>query len=55
LAGGASHPAEDHSGLLGEGGALALALLGASALFGLLALLLRRKLRPKSPEQPGLE
>lgn len=45
----------DDSGLLGEGGALALAILAAGALFGLLATLLRLRLRPKKPQTPGLE
>ncbi|MEK6985092.1 MAG: winged helix-turn-helix domain-containing protein [Candidatus Thermoplasmatota archaeon] len=45
----------DDSGLLGEGGALALAILAAGALLGLLATLLRFRLRPKKPQSPGLE
>lgn len=48
-------PLEDNSGLLGEGGGLALVLLAAGALFGLLATLFRLRLRPKKPQSPGLE
>ena len=51
----ASDAGVDDSGLLDESGWLALAVLASGLLFGLLATLLRRRLRPKKAEAPGLE
>ncbi len=51
----ASDGGVDDSGLLDESGWLALAVLASGLLFGLLATLLRRRLRPKKAQAPGLE
>lgn len=45
----------DDSGLLDESGWLAVAILASGLLFGLLAGLLRWRLRPKRAEAPGLQ
>ncbi len=47
-------PAAEHDSLWNHGGAIALAVVGIGLLCGLLALVLRRRLRPKKAESPGL-